>query len=192
MCKFLPRLCLPHLASYPCSNWHHTLLHATFCRLARAKTGTGKTIAFLLPTIQRLFHPSPSPSSSLAPRAVQPPTGSQPYMGVQVLVLSPTRELALQTEKVARSLCTSSSWGSISLIGGTKLHTDQKRIQTDRADVLVAVRLSTHLMLPSYPTTHPHLSILDHFTEVHYRLQAASLTSSRMGILHRFFRVFDA
>ena len=157
MCKLLPHLCLPHLLVYLYLNSHRTLLYATLCRLARAKTGTGKTIAFLLPTIQRLFQPSPSPSSTSAPRAVQRPTGTQPYMGVQVLVLSPTRELALQTEKAARGLSTTSSWGSMSVIGGTKIATDQRRLQTERADVLVAVRPSTNFMLPSYPALHSAL-----------------------------------
>jgi superfamily II DNA/RNA helicase len=153
MCKLLLHPSPPYLPSYLYSNWLHTLLYTTLSRLARAKTGTGKTIAFLLPTIQRLFHPSSSASPSSVPRGaqrsrgVQRSIGTQPYMGVQVLVLSPTRELALQTQSVARSLCTSSSWGSISVVGGTTFSTDQKRLQTERADVLVAVRPSTYLML---------------------------------------------
>lgn len=153
MCRLSPHLYPPRLLYL---NRYHTLLYATLCRLARAKTGTGKTIAFLLPTIQRLFQPSPSPSSASAPRAVKRPTGTQPYMGVQVLVLSPTRELALQTEKAARGLSTSSSWGSMSVIGGTKIHTDQRRLQSERANVLVAVRPLTRLMLASYPASHSH------------------------------------
>ena len=104
--------------------------------------------------IQRLFHPSLSASSLSVPRVVKRPTGTQPYMGVQVLVLSPTRELALQTQSVARSLCTSSSWGTLSVVGGTSFSTDQKRLQTERADVLFAVRPSTHPMLLLHPATH--------------------------------------
>src|SRR4030095_3527339 len=44
-----------------------------------AETGTGKTAAFLLPIIQRI--------------------SERPRPGVRVLVLSPTRELALQIQK---------------------------------------------------------------------------------------------
>lgn len=57
--------------------------------LAQAKTGTGKTVAFLLPAIQSLL--------------TNPPQTSMPC-SVSVLILSPTRELALQTQKEAEML----------------------------------------------------------------------------------------
>src|ERR671928_905978 len=49
-----------------------------------AETGTGKTAAFLLPTIQRM--------------------AASPRPGVRVLVLAPTRELASQIEESYRQL----------------------------------------------------------------------------------------
>ncbi|KAJ3328555.1 hypothetical protein HDU93_001428, partial [Gonapodya sp. JEL0774] len=55
--------------------------------LAQAKTGTGKTVAFLLPSIQKLL------AGTLPPKGM-----------VSVLVLSPTRELALQIEKETKML----------------------------------------------------------------------------------------
>ena len=67
--------------------------------IAFAETGTGKTAAFLLPTLHKLM------------------TGKRP-VGTQVLVLAPTRELANQTETFCRQFapkgitCTA-------LIGGT-------------------------------------------------------------------------
>ena len=51
--------------------------------LASAETGTGKTAAFLLPIIQQLSESKNKP-------------------GTKVLVLSPTRELANQTEAACR------------------------------------------------------------------------------------------
>ena len=54
--------------------------------LVQAKTGTGKTIAFLLPALQSLLQSSP-------------PKGQ-----VSILVLSPTRELALQIAAEATQL----------------------------------------------------------------------------------------
>ena len=76
--------------------------------LAQAKTGTGKTIAFLLPAIQSLLR--------------EPPTASRPSH-VSVLILSPTRELALQIEKEAKMLL-SATGGAIGVqhcIGGTNV-----------------------------------------------------------------------
>lgn len=52
--------------------------------LVQAKTGTGKTMAFLLPTVERLAALS------------QPPRPRQ----ISALILSPTRELALQVKSV--------------------------------------------------------------------------------------------
>ena len=55
-----------------------------------ARTGSGKTAAFLLPMLQRLQERSNStPGSSNGPRA---------------LIMSPTRELALQTFKFTKTV----------------------------------------------------------------------------------------
>ncbi|HYE14398.1 MAG TPA: DEAD/DEAH box helicase [Pyrinomonadaceae bacterium] len=64
-----------------------------------AETGTGKTAAFLLPTIQRM--------------------AARPRPGVRVLVLAPTRELALQIEESYRELAPKGSPSCATLIGGT-------------------------------------------------------------------------
>ena len=61
--------------------------------LAGAQTGTGKTAAFVLPILQRLADSPPvvtGPTSRDRRDAVRPP--------VRALVLTPTRELALQVE----------------------------------------------------------------------------------------------
>ena len=59
--------------------------------LALAPTGSGKTAAFLLPLLQRLLD-TPNQQDERPRR-------------LRLLVLSPTRELALQTAAAARSLC---------------------------------------------------------------------------------------
>ena len=53
--------------------------------IACAETGTGKTAAFLVPILQRLFN---EPDQQLA--------------GTRALVLAPTRELAVQIEDRSR------------------------------------------------------------------------------------------
>ena len=59
--------------------------------LALAPTGSGKTAAFLLPLLQRLLD--------------TPDQAQERPRRLRLLVLSPTRELALQTAAAARSLC---------------------------------------------------------------------------------------
>jgi ATP-dependent RNA helicase RhlE len=66
--------------------------------LATAETGTGKTLAFLLPAMERLLAS----------------TGKHPA----VLILTPTRELALQVEKQYAQLAGKSLPRAASLIGG--------------------------------------------------------------------------
>ncbi|GAC95286.1 hypothetical protein PHSY_002861 [Pseudozyma hubeiensis SY62] len=101
--------------------------------LAQAKTGTGKTLAFLIPSIQKLCAlPKPPPQTSIS-----------------VLVLSPTRELALQIEKEAHMLLANLQ-GTFSVqhvVGGTNIGAERKRLQRDRKDLLIATpgRLLDHL-----------------------------------------------
>ncbi|KAL1196332.1 DEAD-box ATP-dependent RNA helicase 26 [Cardamine amara subsp. amara] len=103
--------------------------------LAKAKTGTGKTVAFLLPSIEAVLN---SPPASRDNR--QPP--------IVVLVVCPTRELASQAAAEANTLLKyHSSIGVQVVIGGTKLPTEQRRLQTNPCQILMATpgRLKDHI-----------------------------------------------
>jgi ATP-dependent RNA helicase RhlE len=82
--------------------------------LAGAQTGTGKTAAFVLPILQRLNggHPEgAAPVGQPGPRnATRPP--------VRVLVLTPTRELALQVEESFRTYGAHRRVRSAAIYGG--------------------------------------------------------------------------
>jgi ATP-dependent RNA helicase MSS116, mitochondrial len=98
--------------------------------LAQAKTGTGKTIAFLLPAIQTMIT-----KDRMAGDAIS------------LLVISPTRELAMQIAKEAQGLMRRMPTYKVSLaIGGTKKDGEQKKI-LDGCDILVATpgRLLDHM-----------------------------------------------
>ena len=71
---------------------HKTFAAASSGRdtLGRARTGTGKTLAFLLPAIENALRLGRTPG----PRDAAAGTG-----GIAVLVLSPTRELAMQVRR---------------------------------------------------------------------------------------------
>ena len=95
--------------------------------LAQAQTGSGKTLTYALPVLQRLM--AVAPPREDAPR--QRPT--------QVLVLVPTRELATQVSEVlrdlARPLAQSIKVGT--LFGGVSINPQLMSLRSG-ADVLVA------------------------------------------------------
>ena len=98
--------------------------------LVSSHTGSGKTAAFLLPSLQRLL--TESPSKSIGPR---------------VLVLTPTRELALQVEKAAITYGSGlRRFRTACLVGGAPYGLQLKRL-SQPVDVVVATpgRLIDHL-----------------------------------------------
>ncbi|CAO2821235.1 unnamed protein product [Amaranthus hypochondriacus] len=103
--------------------------------MAKAKTGTGKTVAFLLPSIEVVIK--------------TPPAGrDQKRPPILVLVICPTRELASQAAAEAKTLLKyHPSIGVQVVIGGTRLAVEQKRMQANPCQILVATpgRLKDHL-----------------------------------------------
>src|SRR3989454_11738331 len=81
-----------------------------------AETGTGKTAAFLLPIIQK--------------------TSEQSRLGVRVLVLAPTRELALQIQKNYGELNRTKSNRSVIVMGGTNIRTQISDLRRGAAVVI--------------------------------------------------------
>ncbi|SPQ97983.1 ATP-dependent RNA helicase [Plasmodiophora brassicae] len=103
--------------------------------LARAKTGTGKTVAFLLPCVEMLAKASPSGVSV-------------PRQKVSVLVLSPTRELAQQIAAEAKALTQFHGFKVECVFGGSNVNREQARLRSPAGvDILVATpgRLLDHL-----------------------------------------------
>jgi len=98
-----------------------------------AQTGTGKTAAFAVPTIERLTGAGPRPSTGV---------GSGP----RALVLAPTRELALQIAETFDTLGGARGLTTVVLIGGEAMGPQLAGLQR-RPDVIVATpgRLFDHL-----------------------------------------------
>ena len=99
--------------------------------LARARTGTGKTVAFLLPAIQQLMsNPDLDPNS------------------IHMLILSPTRELASQIHDQAQTLTSGRKDISSQVVfGGTPKDKDTRKFANQPPTILVATpgRLKDHL-----------------------------------------------
>src|SRR5262245_12296275 len=92
--------------------------------LARAQTGTGKTAAFVLPILQLLHANRPTPRHPIrasVPRGrrrlgVRPQIASG--LPIRCLVLTPTRELALQVEEFVRNYGREEPVRSAAIYGG--------------------------------------------------------------------------
>ncbi|KAH9541793.1 hypothetical protein CY35_14G084600 [Sphagnum magellanicum] len=103
--------------------------------LAKAKTGTGKTIAFLLPAMETILKTQ----------------GSQSFVGrspINVVVICPTRELATQAAKEATMLMTFQKGLGVQLvIGGTNMNSETKRLDKQLCQLLVGTpgRLLDHI-----------------------------------------------
>lgn len=83
--------------------------------LARAKNGTGKTAAFTIPTLERINPKNPK---------------------TQALILVPTRELALQTSQVCKTLGKHLGVNVMVTTGGTSLSDDIMRLK-DAVHIIV-------------------------------------------------------
>ena len=102
--------------------------------LGRARTGTGKTVAFLLPALERLIRDE----------ALTDPTA------IGMLIVSPTRELATQIGEQAKQLLRYHHGTSVQVVfGGTKIQSDITKLSSRKGlpTVLVATpgRLIDHL-----------------------------------------------
>ena len=87
--------------------------------VASAQTGTGKTAAFALPTLQLIGERRAEPKRPLA------------------LVVTPTRELAAQIEAVVSVVCEHTGQRAVIVMGGTKFDRQIKGLE-DGCDLLVA------------------------------------------------------
>ena len=97
--------------------------------LGAARTGSGKTLAFLIPAVELLHH------SHFSSRN-----------GTGVIVICPTRELAIQTHAVAKDLLKYHSQTLGLVIGGSARRSEAERI-VKGVNLLVATpgRLLDHL-----------------------------------------------
>lgn len=83
-----------------------------------ARTGSGKTACFLIPMLEKLKM-------------------RQPKVGARALILSPTRELALQTLKFIKSLAHYTDLRAAVVLGGDSMDEQFESIHNN-PDILVA------------------------------------------------------
>ena len=94
--------------------------------IASASTGTGKTAAFLIPVLEQLAGTDAN--------------------GLRVVVLTPTRELALQIDEQALALGYHLGLSSVAIVGGMKMNPQEEAIRAG-VEIIVATpgRLMDHM-----------------------------------------------
>ncbi|KAL3499370.1 hypothetical protein ACH5RR_038463 [Cinchona calisaya] len=103
--------------------------------LVKARTGTGKSAAFLLPAIETVIKASNNNTNQRIPP-------------IYVLILCPTRELASQIAAEATVLLKyHDGIGVQTLVGGTRFKIDQRRLESEPCQIIVATpgRLLDHI-----------------------------------------------
>ena len=122
--------------------------------VASAQTGTGKTAAFMLPTLQRIAVEKPGGAEK--PDAKEPNASAKPNAAAgrsakrnakrgdtkrnaypRALIITPTRELAAQIDDVAKSVCGSTGQQAVIVTGGARYKHQITALQKG-CDVLVA------------------------------------------------------
>src|SRR4030095_2622348 len=113
--------------------------------IACAETGTGKTAAVLVPSLQRFLN-EPAP---------QPPR-------TRALVLAPTRELAVQIEDQVQGLTYHTTISSVAVYGGVPMDIQERALRAG-VDIVVATpgRLMDHMRHDSVDFTGLEVLVLD-------------------------------
>lgn len=117
--------------------------------MAGAQTGTGKTAAFSLPLLQTLL---PLASTSTSP-AKHP---------VRALVLTPTRELAIQVQENIKTYAKHTALKSLVVYGGVDIKTQTPHLKTG-VEILVATpgRLLDHVEQKTVQLNQVQMLVLD-------------------------------
>ncbi|KAL4144643.1 hypothetical protein PRNP1_013769 [Phytophthora ramorum] len=113
--------------------------------LAAAKTGSGKTLAFLLPVLEKLFRLR---------------WGVEDGLGA--LVISPTRELALQIFEVLRNVGKAHAFSAGLVIGGKNFREEQLRLIRMNLLICTPGRLLQHMeQTPAFDASNLQVLVLD-------------------------------
>ncbi len=118
--------------------------------VACAETGTGKTLGFVVPILQRLL-------------TEQPPYGDgqrEPY--TRALILAPTRELASQIEDTIVGLTYHTPCSSVPVYGGVEMGPQERALKAG-VDIVVATpgRLMDHMRHDSVDLARVQTLVLD-------------------------------
>ena len=130
-----------------------------------AETGTGKTAAFVVPMLQTLLMDGEPdrPGPPDVARSFHPSTGEESTTRKsQVLVLAPTRELAVQIEDEIHGLSYHTTVTSAAIYGGVEMGAQERALRAG-VDIIVATpgRLMDHMRQQNADLSGIELLVLD-------------------------------
>ena len=133
--------------------------------IACAQTGTGKTAAFVLPLLNNL--------------------SQNPSEGIKVLIVVPTRELALQIEKEIQGFAYFLDVNALAIYGGGDgiNFSDQKKALSQGTDIIVAT--------PGKLLAHMNLDYVD-FSNLRYLVLDEADRMLDMGFIEDIQKIVDA
>lgn len=126
----------------------------------RAQTGTGKTAAFALPILSRLERsPAPASEEGHGEGRKKP---RKPLHPVRALVITPTRELALQIEEAFKEYGQFLGARTLTVYGGVRIDRQINRLRAG-VDVVIATpgRLLDHMGRGSIDLSRVEVFVLD-------------------------------
>lgn len=118
--------------------------------LASAQTGTGKTASFALPILHQLITRKSNHGEK------------RPYPPIRALILTPTRELAVQVQESVYAYSKNTKLSSMAVYGGVNIRPQMQKLKR-RVDVLVATpgRLLDHVQQRTVDLSHVEIFVLD-------------------------------
>jgi len=124
--------------------------------MAQAKTGTGKTLGFLIPVVQRILANDPILANRLRSSKRARPDD------IRAIVISPTRELAEQIAVEAKKITSNTGIIVQTAVGGTQKRAMLQKTQREGCHLLVGTpgRLNDILEDPYSGVTAPKLDAL--------------------------------
>lgn len=123
-------------------------------RLAQARTGTGKTLAFLIPLLQNIINVDPTLEHRQSGRRI----GSA--SDIRAIIISPTRELAEQIAVEAKKVTRNTGVIVQTAVGGSQKAVGMRQIINEGCHILVGTpgRLNDILSDPFSKVRAPNLS----------------------------------
>jgi ATP-dependent RNA helicase RhlE len=135
--------------------------------IACAETGTGKTCAFVVPMVQLLLSAdAQSAADTVVRTAIHKAAGTisdpAPAKRSRVLILAPTRELAVQIEDEIHGLSYHTSITSAAIYGGVEMGSQERALRAG-VDIIVATpgRLIDHMRQQNADLAAVEMLVLD-------------------------------